>query len=197
VTPAHPAFRKIRTAIVGLGFGAEFIPIHQHHPHAELVAIWQRSRNKLDQVGKAYGVERRYQSYSDLLKDRETDAFPTSFPVFSADKPFRSKTVPKLSAPLFRPAAGGCPVRCLVAGTSKPHGLLSVLHVGQLVKLADAGGSGYEITVIEGGPQNLAHKVVEIGSDFVVLEEFTGVQQLRIPVYSLKSVGIKKIPAGK
>ena len=31
--------RRIRTAIVGLGFGAEFIPIHKRQPHAELVAI--------------------------------------------------------------------------------------------------------------------------------------------------------------
>ena len=44
--------RKIRTAIVGLGFGAEFIPIHQRHPHVELVAICQRSRDKLAELGK-------------------------------------------------------------------------------------------------------------------------------------------------
>jgi predicted dehydrogenase len=62
--------RPVRTAIVGLGFGAEFIPIHQRHPHAELVAICQRSREKLDQIGAAYGVERRYTSYADLLHDR-------------------------------------------------------------------------------------------------------------------------------
>ncbi len=37
--------RRIRTAIVGLGFGAEFIPIHQRHPQAELVAICQRSKD--------------------------------------------------------------------------------------------------------------------------------------------------------
>ena len=35
--------RTIRTAIVGLGFGAEFIPIYQRHPDAELIAICQRS----------------------------------------------------------------------------------------------------------------------------------------------------------
>ena len=77
---ARPA-RTIRTAIVGLGFGAEFIPIHQRHPHAELVAICQRSRDKLDQVGKAYGVERRYQHYADLLKDTEIDAVHINSPI--------------------------------------------------------------------------------------------------------------------
>jgi predicted dehydrogenase len=30
---------KPNIAIVGLGFGAEFIPIYQRHPNAELAAI--------------------------------------------------------------------------------------------------------------------------------------------------------------
>jgi 1-deoxy-D-xylulose-5-phosphate reductoisomerase len=77
--PASP--RRVRTAIVGLGFGAEFIPIHQRHPHAELVAICQRSKEKLDQVGKAHGVERRYQSYADVLKDKDVDAVHINSPI--------------------------------------------------------------------------------------------------------------------
>ena len=77
---ASPA-RKLRTAIVGLGFGAEFIPIHQRHPHAQLVAICQRSRDKLDQIGQAHGVERRYQSYAELLKDQEIDAVHINSPI--------------------------------------------------------------------------------------------------------------------
>ena len=31
--------KKVRVAIVGLGFGAEFIPIYQQHPDAEMYAI--------------------------------------------------------------------------------------------------------------------------------------------------------------
>ena len=31
--------KKINIAIIGLGFGAEFIPIYQKHPNANLVAI--------------------------------------------------------------------------------------------------------------------------------------------------------------
>ena len=77
--PASP--RRVRTAIIGLGFGAEFIPIHQRHPHAELVAICQRSKDKLDQVGKAYGVERRYQSYADVLNDKDVDAVHINSPI--------------------------------------------------------------------------------------------------------------------
>ena len=73
--------RKVRIAVVGLGFGAEFIPIHQRHPHVELVAICQRSQDKLDQVGKQYSVERRYTSYADLLKDKEVDAVHINSPI--------------------------------------------------------------------------------------------------------------------
>jgi predicted dehydrogenase len=78
--PAAPS-RKLRTAIVGLGFGAEFIPIHQRHPHAQLVAICQRSQDKLDQIGTAHGIERRYRDYAELLKDREIDAVHINSPI--------------------------------------------------------------------------------------------------------------------
>ena len=46
---------------------------------------------------------------------------------------------------------------------------------------------------LRNGPEVLAHKVVEVGSDFVVIEDIAGIQQLRIPVYSIKSIGITKI----
>ena len=31
--------KKVKVAMIGLGFGAEFIPIYQRHPHAEVVAV--------------------------------------------------------------------------------------------------------------------------------------------------------------
>ena len=69
-----PSRRKINIALVGLGFGAEFIPIYQRHPHARVHAICQRSRKKLDAIGDAFGVERRYDDYKALLMDPEVDA---------------------------------------------------------------------------------------------------------------------------
>ena len=48
--------KKIRVAIIGLGFGAEFIPIYQKHPNAEMSAICQRTKSKLDEVGDAFGI---------------------------------------------------------------------------------------------------------------------------------------------
>ncbi len=40
--------KKIRVGIVGLGFGAEFIPIYQQHPNAEMYAICRRNKAELD-----------------------------------------------------------------------------------------------------------------------------------------------------
>jgi predicted dehydrogenase len=45
--------KKINVAIVGLGFGAEFIPIYQRHPHANMYAICQRTPEKLKADGDA------------------------------------------------------------------------------------------------------------------------------------------------
>ncbi|MGY8659256.1 MAG: Gfo/Idh/MocA family protein [Verrucomicrobiales bacterium] len=68
-------------AIVGLGFGAEFIPIYQRHPNANLVAICQRTESSLNEIGDKYGVEKRYTSYEELLADPEIDAVHINSPI--------------------------------------------------------------------------------------------------------------------
>ncbi|WP_345162387.1 Gfo/Idh/MocA family oxidoreductase [Pontibacter saemangeumensis] len=75
--------KKINVAIVGLGFGAEFIPIYQKHPNANMYAICQRSQNKLDEIGDAFGIEVRYTDYEDLLKDPNVDAVHINTPIQS------------------------------------------------------------------------------------------------------------------
>jgi predicted dehydrogenase len=72
---------KVRIAIVGLGFGAEFIPIFQAHPNAELAAICQRTKSKLDEVGNKFGVKTRYTDYAELLKDSNVDAVHINSPI--------------------------------------------------------------------------------------------------------------------
>jgi predicted dehydrogenase len=73
--------RKIKVAIVGLGFGSEFIPIYQRHPDAEMYAICQRSPDKLNAIGDAFGVEKRYSSFEDLIRDPEVDAVHINSPI--------------------------------------------------------------------------------------------------------------------
>ena len=72
---------KVNIAIVGLGFGAEFIPIYQHHPNANMYAICQRDRKKLDAIGDAFGVEARYTDFADVLNDPKVDAVHINSPI--------------------------------------------------------------------------------------------------------------------
>src|SRR2546429_2747684 len=73
--------RKINVAIVGLGFGAEFIPIYQRHPDAELAAICQRNAKKLDAIGDAFGIAKRYTDFAALLKNPAIDAVHINSPI--------------------------------------------------------------------------------------------------------------------
>lgn len=73
--------KKVNIALVGLGFGAEFIPIYQRHPSAHLVAISQRTESKLNDLADHFGIESRYTSYEDLLQDPEIDAVHINTPI--------------------------------------------------------------------------------------------------------------------
>jgi len=72
---------KLNVAIVGLGFGAEFIPIYQRHPQARLYAICQRNPKKLDALGQAFGIDVRYTDYRQLLQDPDLDAVHINSPI--------------------------------------------------------------------------------------------------------------------
>jgi len=73
--------QKLNVAIAGLGFGKEFIPIYQNHPHTNMYAICQRTRHKLDEVGDQYGVARRFERFEELLADPELDAVHINSPI--------------------------------------------------------------------------------------------------------------------
>src|ERR1700692_2653392 len=68
-----PMRDKLNVAIIGLGFGTQFIPIYKRHPNANMHAICRRSKSALDTVGDAFGVARRYARFEDALSDAEVD----------------------------------------------------------------------------------------------------------------------------
>ncbi len=70
---------SVNVAIVGLGFGAEFIPIYQRHPQANLTAICQRTEATLDgedhlsfTQGAGHGGSHLHlvHQFVDLLRDK-------------------------------------------------------------------------------------------------------------------------------
>ncbi len=73
--------KRARVAIVGLGFGAEFIPIYQAHPSAEMYAICQRNPEHLRKVGDQFGIATRYAEFKDVLKDPKVDFVHINSPI--------------------------------------------------------------------------------------------------------------------
>src|SRR5690625_2353093 len=73
--------KKVNMAIIGLGFGAEFIPIYQKHPNVNMYAICQRNTDSLNEVGDAFGIDHRYSSYEALLGDSAVDAVHINTPI--------------------------------------------------------------------------------------------------------------------
>ena len=68
-------------AVVGLGFGAEFIPIHQAHPNIDLVAVCRRNEAEMNKVADQFNIPKRYTDYDELLKDPEIDAVHINSPI--------------------------------------------------------------------------------------------------------------------
>jgi predicted dehydrogenase len=76
-----PSEKPIRVAIIGLGFGAEFIPIYQSYPGAEISAICRRDAKGLDECGDRYKIKARYTDYRELLQDPSIDAVHINSPI--------------------------------------------------------------------------------------------------------------------
>ena len=76
-----PSSSPSRIALVGLGFGAEFIPLYQAHPQAELTALCQRTPDRLNALGDAFGIAKRYTDFQDLLQDPDVDAVHINTPI--------------------------------------------------------------------------------------------------------------------
>lgn len=71
----------IRVAIIGLGFGAEFIPIYQSYPGVEMYAICRRSEHELNESADRWKIPVRYVDYRALLADPKIDAVHINSPI--------------------------------------------------------------------------------------------------------------------
>ncbi len=73
--------KSVNVAMIGLGFGAEFIPIYQNHPHANVSAICRRNEVELNKVGDMFGIDKRYTKYEDVLADADIDYVHINSPI--------------------------------------------------------------------------------------------------------------------
>ena len=79
------------------------------------------------------------------------------------------------------------------APAEKRNHVLSVLKEGQPASLKEVQGR-YEISTIDGIPGPLGYKVIEIGADHLVIQDITGINELHIPVFSIKAIIRVKVP---
>ena len=72
---------KVKIGVIGLGImGEQYTRIYSAHPLAEVTAVCNRGRQRLDDVGDRYSVKARYTDYIDLLNDKSVDAVCVATP---------------------------------------------------------------------------------------------------------------------
>ena len=72
---------NIRVALVGLGFGSEFIPIYLHHPDVESLTICDNDVDVLDRIGDKFLIERRVADLQQIIDSDNYDAVHLVTPI--------------------------------------------------------------------------------------------------------------------
>ena len=72
---------KVRIAMVGLGFGSEFIPIYQAHPDAEVVAVCRRNEVEMNKTADQFGIAGRYTEFESVLADPDVQCVHINSPI--------------------------------------------------------------------------------------------------------------------
>lgn len=73
--------KTFNVAMIGLGFGSEFIPIYQAHPNANVYALCRRDEEALQKSGEMFGIEKLYTEYDDVLADPNVDFVHINSPI--------------------------------------------------------------------------------------------------------------------
>jgi predicted dehydrogenase len=73
--------KQFNVAMVGLGFGSEFIPIYQKHLSANVLAVCRRNEKELNETADRFGIAKRYQDYDAVLSDPEIDFVHINSPI--------------------------------------------------------------------------------------------------------------------
>ena len=68
-------------AMIGLGFGSEFIPIYAAYPGVEITALCRRDEAALNKSADQFGIKKRFIDYEALLADPEIDFVHINSPI--------------------------------------------------------------------------------------------------------------------
>ena len=82
---------KVRIGVIGLGImGEQYVRIYRSHPLAEVVAICNRSPERLTAIGDKYEISARYAEVRDLLADENVDAVCVATPDHAHFEPVKA-----------------------------------------------------------------------------------------------------------
>ncbi len=90
-------------------------------------------------------------------------------------------------------AASGAFTIMAQAPAEKHRSFLSALKEGQSVSLKEVAGR-YELSTVEGVAAVQGYKVIEVASEYVVIQDVAGVTESRIPIFSIKAIVRLKVP---
>lgn len=69
----------------------------------------------------------------------------------------------------------------------RQKGVFSTLKIGQTVTLKQE-SSGFMVSYFDDDTVPLTHKVIEIGDDFIVVEDIAATRETTVPIYALRSI---------
>ena len=75
--------QKVRIAIAGVRFGAEFVPIYAQHPDVDEVILCDPNAERLRDVGDRFGIARRFADLDDVLAAPDIDAIHLITPLLT------------------------------------------------------------------------------------------------------------------
>ncbi len=73
--------QKIHVAVVGLGFGGEFVPIYLHHPAVRAVTVCDLDPASRRRAAERYGVTRDVATLAEVVSDPDIDAVHLVTPI--------------------------------------------------------------------------------------------------------------------
>jgi predicted dehydrogenase len=76
-----PEEMRVRIALVGLNFGANWVSVYKEHPNVEYVALCDTNQALLDSVADKHQIERRYTRLEPILESHDYDAVHLLTPI--------------------------------------------------------------------------------------------------------------------